>query len=342
MVFSSAAMFTHTRRPDPALLFRKDDPLDLRLGEVVRTDEASYAGAKVVILGCPQDEGVRRNGGRTGAASAPSEIRRWLYRLTVNDLDGLDSPSGGALFDLGDTLIQPTLEETHALHETLVHRLITDGKRVIVLGGGNDLSYPDCAALARSTSPTAVTAINIDAHFDVRADQPRNSGTPYRQLLDEGLLKPDHFYEIGSHAFCNSPHYARYLRDHGAHIIPLSALEAQGPGAIFTTVTSSDPPSSPVAAPGAIFWGFDLDVVRAADAPGVSAPNPLGMTGSMLCSIARLAGSNLRTRIAEFTEVNPSYDIDGRTARLTAVAIWQVLAGFVSIPSSSSSSHNDA
>jgi arginase family enzyme len=32
-------------------------------------------------------------------------------------------------------------------------------------------------------------AINIDAHFDVRADNPRNSGTPYRQLLEEKLAQ---------------------------------------------------------------------------------------------------------------------------------------------------------
>jgi arginase family enzyme len=34
-----------------------------------------------------------------------------------------------------------------------------------------------------------VLALNVDAHFDVRADSPRNSGTPYRQLLEEGKLK---------------------------------------------------------------------------------------------------------------------------------------------------------
>ena len=77
-----------------------------------------------------------------------------------------------------------------------------------------------------------------------------------------------------------------------------------------------------------LFWGFDLDVVRAADAPGVSAPNPIGMTGDELCQTAAIAGSDPRTRIVEFTEVNPNYDVDGRTARLTAIAVWHVLAGF--------------
>jgi len=75
----------------------------------------------------------------------------------------------------------------------------------------------------------------------------------------------------------------------------------------------------------AVFWGFDLDVVNAAEAPGVSAPNPLGLSGAELCELAALAGAEPRTRIVEFSEMNPAFDLDGRTARLAAAAIWHYL-----------------
>jgi formiminoglutamase len=74
-----------------------------------------------------------------------------------------------------------------------------------------------------------------------------------------------------------------------------------------------------------VFWGLDMDVVRAADAPGVSAPNPLGMSGEELCLLAELAGAEPRSRLLEISELNPAYDIDGRTARLAAAAIWHFL-----------------
>jgi formiminoglutamase len=323
----------HTRRPNAALLFKKSDLNDPRLGEHVHVDEAGYADASVVILGCPQDEGVRRNGGRAGAALAPAEIRRALYKLSINGVESV------RLFDLGDTIIQPTLEATHDLHNALMRQLIADGKRIIVLGGGNDISYPDCASLTplpqgeRQGEGVAmsydVLAFNIDTHFDVRADAPRNSGTPYRQLLEEGFVAPGNFYEVGSHAFANSPVYERYLRDKGAHIISLGQLREQGFAPTFSTILHSPSPQpSPPWGEGVSFWGFDLDVVRAAEAPGVSAPNPVGMTGDELCQIAAIAGRDPRTRIVEFTEVNPNYDVDARTARLTAIAIWHVLAGF--------------
>jgi formiminoglutamase len=300
----------NTRRPDESLFYRRGDPSDERLGEVVRTDELAYDAAQVVMLGCPQDEGVRRNRGRPGAAQAPDEIRRCLYRLGVANLEGL------LIVDLGNTVIQATLEETHALHQAVVAQVIRDGKMLISLGGGNDVSYPDCAALASVVGD--ILAFNVDAHFDVRADAVRNSGTPYRQLIEDGFIRPDRFYEMGYQPFANSLIYAQYLREHGAHVQSLADLREGGLMQAFRNALRTDA--------AAIFWGFDLDAVCAADAPGVSAPSPLGLTGDEFCQLAALAGSDPRTRVVEFSEVNPRYDLDQRTCRLTAVAIWRFLS----------------
>ena len=128
-----------TQAADTTLFFTRNDPADPRLGERVAGD---YAAAAVVILGCPQDEGVRRNKGRPGAAQGPAEIRRALYKMTAHGFAAL------GLCDAGDVVPQATLEDTHAALQAAVTQLLADGKRVVVLGGGNDISYPDCAALA--------------------------------------------------------------------------------------------------------------------------------------------------------------------------------------------------
>src|SRR5947209_5710746 len=65
-------------RPHENVLFRPDDP---RLGDRIVSwhgDISALAHGRAVIVGFPQDEGVRRNAGRVGAAQAPAEIRRWL------------------------------------------------------------------------------------------------------------------------------------------------------------------------------------------------------------------------------------------------------------------------
>lgn len=303
-----------TQPTDPALYFsRRTDDGDERLGDRAGRGTGVYDRAQVVILGCPQDEGVRRNGGRPGAAQAPTEIRRALYRLTARGLGEL------ALHDAGDVAPGPALEDTHAALQAAVAQVLADGKRVVVLGGGNDISYPDCGALARASKD--VLAFNVDAHFDVRPDAQRNSGTPYRQLLEEGLLAGPRFHELGSQPFCTAVAHADYLKQKGAHVVPLAALRKKGAVRVVRRALRE------AAKAQAVFWGFDLDVVNAAEAPGVSAPNPLGLTGAELCELAAVAGAEKRTRIFEVTEVNPAFDVDGRTSRLAATAIWHYLAG---------------
>ena len=83
-------IFSLSDRPDPDLFFTRNDRNDPRLGEIVGRAAEQYAAAEIVIVGCPQDEGERRNGGREGAASAPGEIPRQVYKLTLRPNGGLE------------------------------------------------------------------------------------------------------------------------------------------------------------------------------------------------------------------------------------------------------------
>lgn len=308
-------LFAGARPPDPRLFYRHHDPGDVRLGAVTSFTERTYDAAEIVILGCPQDEGVRRNGGRPGARAAPAEIRRALYRLALGPLAAPPGPP--RLFDLGDTPTDGSLEETHDRHRALARQVLADGKTLVSLGGGNDLSYPDCSAAAELFPD--LLAFNLDAHLDVRPDEPRNSGTPYRQLLEEGLLAPDRFVEVGYQPFATARTHLAYLERLGVRAHSLDEVLAAGLTALLEEHLAREA--------GAVFWGIDLDVVTSAEAPGVSAPNPAGLPARELLRAARLAGSDPRSRVLELTEVNPEFDLDGRTSRLAAVAVHAFLTG---------------
>lgn len=306
-------IFQNTARPDPNLFFKKNDSNDVRLGEIVSFDSEFYKTSEVVILGCPQDEGVARNKGRRGAALAPKAVRTQFYKLS-------DFGISLKLFDLGDTEIQSSLEETHAVHTKIVNQILLDGKQLIVLGGGNDISYADGAAMATAFGNSNWTAFNIDAHFDVRSDVPRNSGTPYRQLLDEKLLSPAKFYEMAWQTQANSKIYHSYLSNLGVKLTSLSELKSLAAqnsfsvSAEFARILSHHQNEF-------VFWGFDVDAVKASDAPGTSAPSPIGLTGEEFIELSALAGQYANTKVIEFSEVNPNFDIDNRTAKLVAVAM---------------------
>jgi formiminoglutamase len=302
-------IFNQTTRPNVAYLFKRGDKNDVRMGEIVHIARTAYESAQVVLLGLPQDEGVKRNGGRIGASAAPDSIRQAFYKLV--QIPNL------ALFDMGNTIIQADLEATHESHKAVVQQILADGKTLMVLGGGNDTSYPDCSALSELSTGNFLV-FNIDAHFDVRIANERNSGTPYRQLLEEGFIAPQNFHEVAYQPFANSPTYLNYLLEKGAHTHSLAGVHEIGIENLLRRILSESNAHD-------IFWGLDMDVVRSADAPAVSAPNPTGLTGEEFCLIGGIAGMDKRTRLFEITEMNPTYDIDGRTARLAAVTLWHFL-----------------
>lgn len=309
-------IFERASRPSERLFETRSDMECV--ADMVGREREEYNAAQTVLLGVPVDEGVVRNFGRPGARLAPHEVRKQLLAMPAPD--GLDK---GQVFDLGDTVVGDTLEKTHDLQRELVRQVLADGKGVVIVGGGNDISYPDCAALSDVSSD--VMALNIDTHFDVRACKPRNSGTPYRQLLEGGHVKPSRFYEIANKALNNPIRHRRYLEDLGVNIIPLRALRDQ---------RITPPLESALARSTAetIFWGVDIDSVRVSDAPGVSAPCPIGLTADEICDIARLAGGDPRSRILELTEINPVYDADKRTSRLAAYIILYYLTEHLQLP----------
>ncbi len=306
------SLFQHLIPADDAVFYSKDDPHDVRLGQVALRDKQDYARCNWVLVGCPQDEGIARNQGRAGARKAPHEIRKALYRYPVSEeLQHI------RLLDAGDINIAGTLEETHERLEATLKPMLADGKKVLVLGGGNDISYPDGRAAASRANK--LLAFNIDRHLDVRATEPRNSGTPYRQLLDEGSFDPALFHEVAINSFANPKAYIDFVESIGAHIHYLGDLRDNGVGkAIQSIVDSSE-------ADG-IFFGFDMDSVRAVEAPGVSAPGPMGLTAREICEIADVAGSDPRTLLIEISEVNPDYDLDGITSKLAANILVRAMA----------------
>src|SRR5437764_9148875 len=86
------------------------DPDDPRLGNLLGTDTTPDA-ARVVLVGFPTDDGVRRNGGRPGAAQGPEAIRRALWKLTP-DAEQFDAFCEllRQTADLGDIAVTGDLE----------------------------------------------------------------------------------------------------------------------------------------------------------------------------------------------------------------------------------------
>lgn len=288
-----------------------DDP---RLGDWLR-GSALAGDTRVAVLGFPSDEGVRRNGGRPGAAAGPAAIREALFKMT---LDARDPDPFAALLertaDLGDVPVSGDVEADQARLGERVGELLAAGVVPIVLGGGHETAFGHF--LGYVAVGQAVRALNWDAHADVRPlnDGRAHSGSPFRQMLDHpsGLCAG---YTV-------------------AGLLPwrVAAAHAAVPDRVVWApdLDAARAEAEVAALDGPTLATFDLDAVDAA--PGVSAPGVGGLTVPVWLAAAEACGRSPHVRSVDVVELNPAHDAGGRTAVLAALTVWHVLRGLAHRP----------
>jgi formiminoglutamase len=242
-----------------ALPLRDTGSVDPRVGHLLGSALRKHDVPHAVLLGFPSDEGVKRNGGRVGAAQGPDALRAALYHLAPDPrLDHFEELLRHT-HDLGNLDVTGEVEsDQRNLGEALAPHL-ERGTFVIVLGGGHETSYGHFLGYALAGKPLEI--LNWDAHADVRelVQGKAHSGSPFRQVIEDpsGACRRYSVAALQPHAVSRA--HLDLVRKHGQVLwrhevseetIHRLYLEAQAP-----TLVS-----------------FDLDAVSHAEAPGVSAP----------------------------------------------------------------------
>ncbi|MCC6427482.1 MAG: formimidoylglutamase [Phycisphaerales bacterium] len=255
----------------------------------------------------PDDTGVRLNGGRPGAAEGPGAFRAALAKYGVAEPDGAGFP---VVFDAGD--VEPAHgHDEAALHKT--HRRVTEAVGAVLelglfpvgIGGGHDLTFPFVRAVANRNP--GMLGLYFDPHLDVR--ETVGSGMPFRRLVEEcGVSSLDNF---GFNPMVNAKEHVEWFRSHGGRIN-----------------RTFEPLKTQLASPGPMFASFDLDVLDASQAPGVSAMNPVGIMVQQAQMVAYACGRAPGVRCFDIMELCPPHDEQGRTARAAAHLFLSFLSGF--------------
>jgi formiminoglutamase len=276
-----------------------------------------------VLLGFPQDEGVRRNFGRVGSALAPREIRRWLYRLSPWDVRSGADLSQLHLVDLGDLRCDADLEASQAALGEIISQLLTARAVPIVLGGGHETAFGHYLGYVTAQIPVGI--INLDAHLDVRPTLGGlgHSGSPFRQALEHARspLTGDRYVCLGVQLPSAAREQVDYAKRRGVTIRWCEEVRGSLP------LDFGRERDRLACASCAVILSLDADVVRAADVPGVSAPNVLGLSGDVVISCVRLAGESKAVASFDLVEINPTFDRDNQSVRWAAVAVWSFLVG---------------
>jgi formiminoglutamase len=288
-----------------------DDP---RIGRLLGSQLGARDTPEVVMLGFPSDEGVRRNGGRVGAALGPAAIRSALYRLAPDARYPRFDELLSRTRDLGDVAVSGDVEmDQQRLGEEL-KSYIELGCFCIVLGGGHETSYGHFLGYTRAAR--RVEILNWDAHPDVRdlVQGRAHSGSPFRQAIEDGSGACRRYSVAGLQPQAVAREHVAYVERQGRTVW----RDDVTPERIAQLYRSTDGPA---------LVSFDLDAVNEAEAPGVSAPNAGGLSSDLWIEAAYQAGRSPAVSSADIVELNPAVDRDGQTARLAAVTVWWLLRG---------------
>ena len=254
-----------------------------------------------VLVGLPYDAS---SSFLRGAAAAPPLIRAALDSPATNrwSESGLEIRPGHEYVDDGDIDLSDETAARTAI-ERAIARILTTGGRPLSLGGDHSVTYPIVRALARVTP--AFTIVQIDAHpdlYDEFEGDRFSHACPFARILEEhGGIR---LVQVGIRAMTG--HQREQARRFGVDVIDMRAWAA-----------GRRPEVS-----GPTYVTIDVDGLDPAFAPGVSHPEPGGLsTRDVLGIIQSLSGPILG---ADVVEVNASQDVGNATVRVAAKLVREI------------------
>lgn len=195
-------------------------PKEANPAEFIKTCDAKY-----VLLGIPEDVGVRANYGRPGASSAWKSAIKALANIQHNRFC-----KGYDILVLGTLDVSSQMETAQKLdfHNTndrkqlfglvesidkevchIISTIVTAGKIPIVIGGGHNNAYGNIKGTALAKGQQ-INAINLDAHSDFRILEGRHSGNGFSYAFEEAFLK--RYFIFGLHESYTSKKVLKTLK----------------------------------------------------------------------------------------------------------------------------------
>ncbi|MFC3159515.1 formiminoglutamase [Chryseobacterium arachidis] len=260
-----------------------------------------------VLHGFSVDEGVRRNKGRQGAKDAPDIIRKNMSNFPVILPDF-------SLLDFGNiTCEDKNLENTQNHLAKNVSKVLLKGGKSMVLGGGHEVTYAHYLGVKTAFPEQKIGIINIDAHFDNRQPEKGvgpSSGTGFWQIAQEGEI---HSLHIGIQRNSNTLKLFDTAHQYGMKYILADELFFENLPSIYERINEL------LNNVDYVYLTICMDVFNASIAPGVSASAYNGIfADTTFMHFYRHILKSEKLLALDVAEVNPTYDLQDRTARLAA------------------------
>lgn len=266
---------------------------------------------KLALLGIPHDA---NSCCLKGTSAAPPLIREAFNSYSSNKWSEseIDMGKENIFFDAGDLQLKNVPgDEDFPVIEKAVEQLLENELPPIFFGGDHAITLPVINAMLRRYEK--IDILHFDAHpdlYDSFEDNPFSHACPFARIMESGQV--NRLVQVGIRTI--NGHQRRQAERFAVEMIEMRNFSDLSPLNFFMP----------------LYISFDLDALDPAFAPGLSHPEPGGLSvRQALTVIQQLAAPQIVG--ADIVEYNPRQDPSGITAMAAAKIFKEVAARMLEI-----------
>jgi arginase family enzyme len=268
-------------------------------GEFPELDDINIA-----IIGVCEDRNSINN---TGSNLAPDEVRTFLYKLYAGSFEP-------KVADLGNIMPGKTVNDTYFALRECVEVLIKRNIVPVIIGGSQDITYAQF--LGYKNLEQTINMVAVDSVFDLgNPDDEINNNSYLGKII---LHQPNYLFNYSNLG------YQTYLVDpKSVDMMARLYFDSYRLGQFREKIEEVEPIIRQADA-----ITFDITAIKNSDAPANPNASPNGFYAEDACQMMRYAGMSDKLSSIGIYEINPTFDISGKTSHLAAQMIWCFMEGY--------------
>ena len=283
----------------------------------LNSDDPRFNDVDIGLLGVPWDGGTTN---RPGARHGPRQMRDLSTMIrAMNPATNISPFAAVNCADLGDVPPNP-VDIQDSLNRVTEFVTVMKEKNIVsmTVGGDHLVTLPILRALAID-EPLGL--IQFDSHTDLFdsyfGGHKFTHGTPFRRAIEEGLVDPKRFVQVGIRGTAYNLDDIEWGMDQGVRIIRVEELFERGVPNVMAEVRE-------IVGNSQTYCTYDIDFVDPTFAPGTGTPEIGGPNSFQAQQVIReLEGINLIG--ADLVEVSPPLDPTGGTAWLGISLVFELM-----------------
>jgi formiminoglutamase len=264
----------------------------------------------------------------SGGSFSPQTIRKCFSSFTTYSIEQDYDLKALEITDFGDVDMHVTdiVQSQIRIEDTLSQLFAQENDVVpIILGGDHSITAPSVKAFS-NTRREKVGIIQFDAHHDLRnlEDGGPSNGTPFRNLIDKGVIEGKNLYQIGIRNFSNGKEYTDFGRKQDVTMYTMDDVHTLGIISILEKCVQELKTRV-----DSIYVSLDMDVMDQAFAPGCPAIGPDGMDTHTIKQAIHYLSQQKEVAALDIVEIDPTLDFRDMTSRLAAYLVLTFITGYL-------------